>query len=262
MAEQHEHAGHRERMRRRFDRNGLEGFAPHETLELLLFYAIPRRNVNPLAHRLIERFGSVDAVLRAPPEQLEQVPGIGHTAAQLLSLVLPLARYAQQEQRQERPVLANYRQAKEYCAHLFAGQVDEVLYVISLDAQSRVLRAAPVVRGTIDEITIYPRQVVSEALRQNAHAVVLAHNHPSGVAEPSEADLLTTEQLRDAFAHVDIALMDHMIYAEGECASIEQWKQLQKIAPLFPPEGARRVADQKRKKPAEAMPKQEIDEKD
>lgn len=233
-------------MRQRFELNGLEGFAPHEALELLLFYAIPRRDVNPLAHQLLKHFGSLDAVLRAAPAQLAQIPGIGKSAAALIALVQPLFRYAERERQGEKPVLANYQDAKAFCAHLFAGKTDEVLYVISLDAQGRVLRSTPVTHGTIDEVAIYPRKIVGDALLHNAHAVVLAHNHPSGVAEPSEADLLATQRLRDAFAGVDILLMDHIIYGDGNCTSIKQWERMQQAVPLLRAEEERRAADKKR----------------
>lgn len=241
---EHEHGGHRERMRARYAQNGLEGFAPHEALELLLFYAIPRRNVNPLAHRLIRHFGSLAAVLEASPVELMQVEGIGETAATLLSTVLPLARYAQQE-RVSDAVITTYKDAKTYCRHLFSGRSDEVLYVICLDAQGRVLQAAPAITGTIDEIVIYPRTIVEVALRHRAHGVVLAHNHPSGISDPSDADLVTTDILQSALAAVDIALLDHVIYADGECTSITQWRKLH-ITPAIEPLATPKAAEPKR----------------
>lgn len=160
-----EHDGHRDRMRMRFLRSGLDSFAAHEVLELLLFYAIPRRNVNPLAHNLLRHFGSLPAVLDASPEQLMQVPGIGESAATLLSLLIPVVRRADKERLGEKPVITNYREAKEYCRYLFSGSSEEVLYVICLDAQGRVLRAVRAIIGTIDEIVIYPRTIVGAAIR-------------------------------------------------------------------------------------------------
>lgn len=229
----HEHEGHRERMRARFMHGGLNGFAPHEVLELLLFYAIPRRNVNPLAHRLLEHFGSVWAVLNAPPEQLTQVPGIGAQSAALLSAVAAAYRFADLDRLGERPIVNNYREAKAYCAQLFAAAREEVLYVVCLDAQGRVLRAVPAISGTIDEIAIYPRTIVAMAIRHNARNVVLAHNHPSGLREPSDADIRTTELLREALGAVDIEVLDHIIYADGECTSMAQWQRLKRATPLF-----------------------------
>lgn len=230
---EHEHEGHRERVRARFMRDGLEGFAPHEVLEFLLFFAIPRRNVNPLAHRLLNHFGSVWAVLNTPAEQLTQVPGIGAQSATLLASIAAAYRFAERDKLGERPIVNNYREAKNYCAHLFSATREEVLYVICLDAQGRVLRAVPAITGTIDEIAIYPRTIVGLAIRHNAHSVVLAHNHPSGIKDPSDADIRTTEMLREALGSVDIEVLDHIIYADGECTSMAQWQQLRRIAPAY-----------------------------
>lgn len=252
----HDHGGHRARMRERFARGGLESFAPHEVLELLLMYAIPRRNVNPDAHRLLKHFGSVSAVFDATPEALRKVPGIGEAAATLLSLVRAAGRYAEHETQTENTLITNHMQAKEYCRHLFSGIAEEVLYVICLDARGRVIRAVDAIHGTIDEIPIYPRTIMEVAFRHSAHSVVLAHNHPSGVAEPSEADILTTDSLRVVLAGVDIALNDHIVYADGQCVSIKQWQQIQIIAPHFPAEKKQKKAadtGQGTKRGAQAM---------
>ncbi|MCL1964220.1 MAG: DNA repair protein RadC [Firmicutes bacterium] len=238
----HEHHGHRERMRDRYLQSGLQGFSPHEVLEILLFFGIPRRDVNTLAHRVLAHFGSLSAVLGASPEQLKQVPGIGVHAATLLSLFIPVMRYIEHEQLGDRPLVTSYREAKEYCRHLFSGLREEVFYIVCMDARGRVLRAVPAVYGTIDEITIYPRTIVEVAIRHNAHSVLLAHNHPSGAKEPSESDIATTALLRDSLGAVDIAVRDHIIYADGECVSMAQWQQVQRVAPLLTP-AAPKAAD-------------------
>ncbi len=236
---EHGHGGHRDRMRARFLESGLSGFAPHEVLELLLFYAIPQRDVNPLSHQLLDKFGSLEGVLSAPPEQLAQMKGIGLNTATLIALMRPLARYVAKEQLGDKPVITNKKEAKSFCHHLFLGTKDETLYVICLNAQGSVLRAIPAIQGTIDEIPIYPRAIVGAALLQNAHSVLLAHNHPSGVREPSSADIKTTELLVHAFAAVDIQVMDHLVYAGGDCVSISQWQAFQRIAPEYEREKAK-----------------------
>lgn len=229
----------------RFASGGLDSFAPHEVLELLLFYAIPRRNVNPLAHQLIKRFGSLTAVLSATEEQLLQEPGVTPLAVSLITMIGPLNRYADKELLGSKPFMRNLREAKEYCMHLFAQAKEECFYVICLDAQARVLRAVQVFSGTIDEIAIYPREVVGTAIRYNAHDVVLAHNHPSGVLEPSDADMQTTVLLRAALEHVSIHMQDHIIYADGNCLSISQWQSKQ-VTPPMPANTTARAADTKR----------------
>ncbi|MCL1796288.1 MAG: DNA repair protein RadC [Clostridia bacterium] len=218
------HEGHRQRLRERFMRGGLAPFAAHEALELLLCYALPRKNTNPLAHALIDHFGSLDAVLEAPPERMMEVPGIGESAAALIALVLPLARMADRARVGERPLMTNIAEAKAYCCRLFDGSPDEALYVICLDAQHRVLRAIRALTGTIDEIAIYPRVILNIALTHKAHSIVLAHNHPSGVKEPSEADLQVTNHLKETLGAVGVPLFDHFVCAGKECFSIGQWQ--------------------------------------
>lgn len=229
---QNEHEGHRRRMRERYLKGGMDGFAPHEALELLLYYALPRVNVNPLAHRLIDRFGTLQAVLHASPELLMQVEGVGESTAVLLSMVLPIYHLSALDYDGPKKSMKNMQSLKEYCAHLFHGERDEVLYVISLDLQMRVRHASKIGRGTIDHLMIYPRQVVSEALFYHAHSVVIAHNHPSGLAEPSEADILATDDVRAALGTVGIDLLDHIIYADGRMITIREWERYHAAAPF------------------------------
>ncbi|MDR0929194.1 MAG: DNA repair protein RadC [Oscillospiraceae bacterium] len=245
MMDQH-HEGHRARMRARYKAGGLAGFAPHEALEMLLFYAIPRRNVNPLAHALINEFGSLRGVLTAPPERLRKIEGLGEGAALLLSLTQSIAAYIESERPPVRALMSNRLDAQRYCAQLFATAREEILYVICLDGQGRVLKAVPAIQGTIDEISIYPRTIVAVALNNDAQSVVLAHNHPSGVAEPSHADLQTTDLLDRALMMVGIRMLDHIIYAEGVCTSVRQWRKEQEGLAAMPTTEVPRAADSNR----------------
>lgn len=237
----HDHAGHRERMRARFVENELRGFAAHEALELLLYYAIPQRDVNPLAHSLLKHFGTLSAVLSATPAELSQVKGVGEHTACLISLVQPLARMAERDRMGERPELSNLLQIKPFCVNLLSRHDEEVLYLICLDARARLIRAVPVLEGTIDEIAVYPRKVVSAALQHNAHSVLLTHNHPSGACMPSEADEATNDLLEEALRAVDIRLLDHIIVANGESASLNQLRSRRLHKPLE--RNKRRAAD-------------------
>ena len=175
------HAGHRARLRERFLREGLDGFSEHEVLELLLTYAIPYKDVNPLAHALIARFGSLAGVLEADAAELRQVSGIGENAAVLLSLMPALLGRYQKSAMGERPILSNFAQAQTFCGALFFGAHDERFYIVCLDKSARVIHTEMLHRGTIDEVAVYPRPVVEIALRHHAHAVLLAHNHPGGI---------------------------------------------------------------------------------
>ena len=179
------HEGHRQRMRERFRREGLEGFAPHEVLELLLFYGRARGDVNPLAHELLDAFGSLKGVLEARPEQLMAVKGVGEETATLISLMLPMFRRYNACVCEERKRLVTRGEAQNYCRALMAGWRTERFYVLCLSVDNQLLGQRLVAEGTLAEVPAYPRTVVETALNYNAHSVVLCHNHPSGSASPS-----------------------------------------------------------------------------
>ena len=213
------HEGHRHRMRERFMKDGLDGFAPHEALELLLFFAIPQKNVNPLAHRLLDAFGSFHGVMEASPEQLMRVEGIGENAAALISLMVPLGRYYHQSAAMDKPRLTNRRQAEGYCRNLLTGLRDEHFYCVLLDAQSQVLGNALIAKGSISQVPAYPRRVVEAVLRLNAHSVVLCHNHPGGTMAPSQDDLNATSKIVEVLQGIDVNVLDHLIIgSQGVCS--------------------------------------------
>lgn len=218
----HHHAGHRERLRQRFIRAGLEGFAPHETLELLLTYAIPRRDVNPVAHRLMQHFGSLHAVLQAAPADLMAVEGIGESAAVFLSLLLPVFRAYRQSQEGEAAALSGTGKVRSYCEALLLGQRLEQFYVIALDPSLRVLASVHIAQGDEGETAVYPRQVLAALLRCGAAGAVVAHNHPQAEATPSQADRDMTRALGSLLAGVGIALHDHVIVGKGGTFSFRE----------------------------------------
>jgi len=214
------HNGHRSRMRERFRHEGLEGFAPHEALELLLFYARARGDVNPLAHALLDAFGSLKGVLEARPEQLMSVNGVGEETATLLSLIVPLFRKYQECLCAEKKQIRNRRSAEGYCTALLAGLRTERFYVISVSTAMTVLGQRAVGEGSLNEVAAYPRLVVETALNYNAFGVILCHNHPGGVAEPSPDDVAVTQSIEAVLRHLGIRLIDHIIVAGGETYSM------------------------------------------
>ena len=214
------HDGHRARKKEQFRTHGLDAFADHEALELLLFYAIPRVDTNPVAHRLIERFGSLDGVLSAPPEELEKVEGVGESAATLLSLILPLVRRSRMTAAKTPVIIGTTQDAGNYFVDLFFGMREERLYEACLDAKGKLLRCAKVADGSVDAVSVNIRVIVENALKCGASAVVLSHNHPSGVALPSADDNATTLAVYDALRTVDIRLLDHIIVADDDFVSI------------------------------------------
>jgi len=208
-----EHDGHRERLRDRFKKDRGAGFAPHELLELLLTYAIPRVNTNPLAHQLISHFGSFHAVLDAKPEELEQVKGIGPQAAVLLSLFLPLLRQYNREKKRSPQQFKSFGELADYCHTLFIGENNEQLHLLCFDARLRLIADEVIASGTPDQVSATPRLIVQSLIRHNAVGCVLVHNHPSGSPFPSPADIDLTQHLQSILGGLDIRFYDHIIIA-------------------------------------------------
>lgn len=213
------HDGHREKMRRRFLTGGLDGFADHEALELLLYYAIPRRDTNPIAHALMERYGSLSAVLAAPVEDLQKVEGIGERAAVLLKLVPQVCRMARLEEASREAVLNSSERAGSYLLERFSGETREVIYELCLDRKGKLLACKRLGEGGVSYADLDIRKLVENALLTSASAVILAHNHPSGVALPSPEDYATTDRANQALATVGIPLTDHIIVADQDFVS-------------------------------------------
>lgn len=207
------HEGHRERLRNRFLTEGLDNFEQHQVLELLLFYAIPRRDTNELAHELLRKYGSLAGVLEADPSDLAAHSGIGVNSAILLSMIPALSRMYFKDKWREKPELNSSTKAGEYAVALFAGKSYENFYVICLDTQNKVNFAALVHEGTINEAAVYPRLIVETALRHQANSVILAHNHPGGSLKPSEADIQVTKRISTGLNSISIKLVDHIIVA-------------------------------------------------
>ena len=216
------HAGHRERIRERFRNEGLGSFSEHEVLELLLTYAIPQRDVNPLAHELISCFGGLSRVLEADESDLMQVKGVGRNAALLLTMMPQLMRYYQINTLGKRPIIINLADAKAFCAPLFMGVNAEHIYMVCLDQAGHVLHLSLLYTGTVDRVALYPRTVVENAIRHNAHSVILAHNHPGGAPEPSRADVETNSDIASALYYIGVTLVDHLIFGGAQVYSMSR----------------------------------------
>lgn len=214
------HDGHREKMRQRFLKGGLEAFADHEALELLLYYAIPRRDTNPIAHALMERYGSLPAVLSAPVEDLKKVEGVGESAAVLLKLVPQVYRKARMADAAQENVLNSAEKAGAYLLERFAGEKNEVVYQLCLDRKGKLIACKRVGEGGVTNAELNIRRVMENAILTSASAVILSHNHPSGIALPSKDDYATTQRVKDALDTIGVALADHIIVADGDFVSM------------------------------------------
>ena len=215
------HNGHRERLKARFKKEGLDHFEKHQVLELLLFYCVPRQDTNPLAHRMLERFGSVEAVLEATPAQLKEVEGVGDGVVQFLRLLREIKRYGGIKKAEERG-LSKLSECSDYLIPFFDDKRNEVVYLLCLDAKCKVISCKMVGEGSVNSAGVPIRRVVEMALAANATTVVLAHNHPSGIATPSYEDILTTRRVAAALDSVEIVLADHIVVAEDDFVSMVQ----------------------------------------
>ena len=216
------HDGHRQRLKNRFLKEGLEHFDEHQVLELLLFYCIPRQDTNPIAHALLEHFGSLTQVMEASPSELQKVKGMGESSAAFLSLLNSFCRYYQINRASSAVILNTLEECGRYLMPFFYGRRNETVYLLCLDAKCKVLSCKEVGEGSVNSAAVPIRRIVEMALGANATSAILAHNHPSGIAVPSGEDVLTTRQLAIALAAVDITLVDHMIMADDEFVSLRQ----------------------------------------
>jgi DNA repair protein RadC len=206
------HQGHRDRLRGKYIENGLESFSDHEALELLLFYGIPRQDVNTLAHRMIEDdFKSIVSLLEASPEVISHTCGLSMNTAVLISLILPLYKRYETAKWSGGVFLNSSKDACDYAKGLFIGATDEIMYMICLDSKNRVIYTVEIARGTIDKAPVYPRVIISKVLNYNAASIILAHNHPSGSVIPSHSDLQATTYIRDILEKIEVKVTDHII---------------------------------------------------
>lgn len=214
------HDGHRERMKQRFLRHGLTNFDDHNVLELLLFYAIPRRDTNVLAHRLMDTFGSLEAVFEADAEALMAVEGIGENAAALIRLVPEATKRYLMAKSEIGDILLDAEAAGQYFLPRFINCRTETVFLACLDAKMKVLDCRPLSSGSVNAAHVDVRAIVQMALLQNASAVILAHNHTSGIALPSREDELATIQVQQALKLVGVELLDHIIVAGDDFVSL------------------------------------------
>lgn len=204
-------SGHRARLRRRFLDNGLGALHDHEALELLLTYAIPRRDVKALAKTLIARFGSFERVFDATEYELADVPGVGENAASLILLCKGIcAKYLEHKVKDEPIELASPEAVVNFIRMKIGGNPKESMLVIFLNAR-KFLLGYHILPGTVDRTVVYRREILERCFFCKATAVILAHNHPSGICEPSPEDIALTRKIHAALASTDIELLDHLI---------------------------------------------------
>ena len=221
------HDGHRGRVKLRFLKEGLHNFAPHEVIELLLFFGIPVKDTNELAHELLERFGSLSGVLEAPYEELKRVKGISDHVASLICCQLSHRYY--EDKLSFGTVLNSIHEVGQYILPKFLGLKNEAVVLLSMDNRRKVLNCTTIFEGSVNATEINVRLALQQALRDNATVAVLAHNHPNGHAFPSADDIESTKILVKAMALADVRLVDHIIISEDDFVSMAQTPSLQYI---------------------------------
>jgi DNA repair protein RadC len=214
------HDGHRDRMREQLKKSGMDSMSDVQALEVFLYYAIPRADTNLLAHRLVDRFGSLSGALEAPREELLRVDGMGERAADLFGLFLQLERRHFLDRAKASRLLNSTAKCGQYLVPYFYGEKEEVVYLLCLDAKCKALDCVLVHRGAVNTAEVSVRKIVKAALDANATSVVLAHNHTSGIALPSSEDRETTLTVQKALAAVGIPLADHIIVADNDFVSL------------------------------------------
>jgi DNA repair protein RadC len=213
--------GHRARLRKRLLGGGAEALADHEVVEYLLMTAIPRRDVKPIAHSLIRRFGSLAGVFNADPAALAKHPGMGEISAAAIRIVALAARRMARETVREQPVLGSWQALIDYLTIDMAHLTVERVRVLYLNVQNRLIHDEHVGDGSIDEAAIHPREVIRRALDLGATALILVHNHPSGSPQPSRADIQITNKIAEAGRLLGITVHDHVIIGRDGHVSLK-----------------------------------------
>lgn len=206
---------HRKRLRERFMAGGADALPDYELLELVLFRAVPRKDVKPLAHDLIERFGDFSRVVSAAPIELQAVTGVGAAVVTELKLVEAAAQRLSRGRVMNKPVISSWAALLEYCHTTMSHLPTEQFRILFLDRKNRLIADEMQARGTVDHVPVYPREIVKRALDLHASALILVHNHPSGDPTPSEADISMTGQVATACSTLGLTLHDHLIIGKS-----------------------------------------------
>lgn len=226
------HEEHRKRMRGRYLQSGFDGFSDHEILECLLYNSIPRGDTNELAHRLMERFGSIRNLLEATPEELVAEDGVGENTAFLLKLICEALRRYANDTLQTAPSYRTLSSISEYLCRKFVGQATECVYLMLLNNRLSLIDCSKVSEGTVNQSLIPLRKITEKAIFRKASVMVLAHNHPNGFAVPSENDLQITEEIIKMMDHLGVPLLEHLIVAD-DCVYPILHERNMKNADLF-----------------------------
>jgi len=215
-------SGHRQRLKMKYLTAGIEAFHDYEVVELILSYAISRRDIKPLAKELLSRFGSIKGIIDAESAELKKIDGISEHTAILFKLLKEVSALYLQQKAKGKPQISCTSELINFCRTTLGGKKDEEFCVIYLDVQNQIIAFETLQKGTVNQATVYPRQVLENALRKKASAIILVHNHPSGHVRPSEADIRITKTISETARMLDINVHDHIIIGEDRFFSFRE----------------------------------------
>ena len=223
MPENNPHKKHRERVRQEFLAHGFnENTPPHKILEMLLFYGIPRKDTNEIAHALLNRFGSITAVLEATPEELMRIDGIGESAAALIKLLVPVFRLYDNEKSIKGQSIKSMGQFCDILIKKYTGYTNEVFGLTTISSKGTIIAFDILGTGDISSVGITTRSVIEKVIERKAVGAVISHNHPNGNALPSPEDIYMTKRISDALSHINVKLLDYIIISDNDCVSLAQ----------------------------------------
>lgn len=228
------HALHRKRLKARYVKEGINNFEMHQVLELLLFFGIPVKDTNGLAHDLLERFGSISNVFDAPLDELTKISGISEHTAILLKLIPDLTRIYLDDKNDVKGAFDSTEKVMSFFKPKFIGETDEVLYALFLDNRYKLVQFSEISKGSVNATPINMRKIMKICMINGATGVYLAHNHPNGLALPSSEDIHATQAIHNILSDVGVKLLDHYVFAEdGTCISVSQSADYKRVFGLY-----------------------------
>lgn len=216
------HEGHRKRLKKRFLNYGIESFELHQILELMLFYAIPRRDTNAIAHQLLEKCGSFSAVFDAPIQLLTKIPGITESVGIYIKMISEVFRIYNEDKFSHKSEIFDLRKASKSLALKLIGRKEECIAIILLDAKGKIVFNGVISSGSVNTIGVCSRRIIELISNYVASGILLAHNHPSGIAVPSKEDLFSTRKLKKIFDTMNVCFLDHIIVADDDYVSMRE----------------------------------------
>ncbi len=229
MEKKNIHKDHRQRVRSRYLAEGINSMADHNIIELLLFYAIPVKNTNRIAHDLVEKFNDINGILEASVEELKEIEGIGENAAVFLKLIRDISLLYSFRKHQMVLETSPMASLKDFVELQYTNERTEKVYVLCLDSQGRVKRCVKVCDGSPDSVIVDTRTIIETVVRFDTKNIVLMHNHPNGFAVPSAADIKTTKELKTVLSALEINFADHIIYADGDTFSMAESNKFKEL---------------------------------